>query len=264
MSFAPCDDLRIGGTLTGPGITGGISIQNTRMMVADWSGIFGHVGHSLKPLQIAGRPGVVLTGDGLPLARQIALPLVVTNWNEQGARKKSSASFGGQLWDNTDLLASYLANRAGFYLEVDHPDLGSRFAYCYAMVPAGFTQMEWRRATIPMTAPWPYWKEGGAEFSLAGSGAAVITVLGDVPIWDPVLSFSAAGTYTNSTAGWTIVTSGACVVDVGARRITVAGVDSDNLLTSRTHREIAWFEPGANSVTRSVSVTTTFRNQYGI
>lgn len=256
-----CDDLRIGGTLSGSGITGGVSIQDTRIMVSDWSGIFGHVGHSYQPMAVAGRPGVVLTGDGLPLERFITLPLLITRWNEVSRGAITAPSEGAQLWDNTDLLLGYLANRNGFYLEVDDPDGTSRFAFCYAVTPAAISQIEWRRMAVGLIAPWPYWKLGDTQFSDTASGGGTITITGNVPVFDPVITFSGAGTYTNTTAGWTLTTTGACVVDVGARTVQVGGVNNDNLLT-RTDREWAWFEVGANSITRSVSCTTVLRQQY--
>jgi hypothetical protein len=168
------------------------------------------------------------------------------------------------MWDNTDQIAVYLADRDGFYLEVDHPTLGSRFELCYALNAASISQPKRERnIVVPLTCPWPYWKEGGTEFTNTATGAGTITNTGDVTIYDPVITFSGAGTYTNSTEGWTLTTTGACVIDVGARTVTVGGVNNDNLLT-RTDREWAWFAVGANSVTRSVSCTTTFRVQYGI
>lgn len=257
-----CNDLRLGGTLSASGITGGVSINNSRIAIADWSGIFGHVGHSYQNLAVAGRPGVVLTGDGLPLERFVTLPLLITRWNETGRGALTAPSEGAQMWDNTDLLIGYLGTRTGFYLEVDDPDGTKRFTFCYAANADPISQTKWRRITVALISPWPYWKLGGTEFTNTASGAGTITVTGNVPVFDPVITFSAAGTYSNTTAGWTLTTTGACVIDVGARTVQVGGVNNDNLLT-RTDREWAWFEVGANTISRSVSCTTTMRMQYG-
>lgn len=257
-----CDDLRIGGVLSASGIAGGISIQDTRIMVSDWSGIFGHVGYSLQAVQVSGRPGSALVGDGLGLSRSITLPLLITRWGPTSKGALVASSYGKQLWDNTDLLLGYLADNAGFYLEVDDPEAGTRFVQAYAINPAPLAQREWRRIQVPLLCPWPYWSEGDAENSVAGSGAGTITVGGNVDVFDAILTFSGAGTYTNSTAGWTLTVSAACVINCKTRRVTVGGVNSDNLLTARTHRDFAWFQPGANTISRSVSVTTTWRDQF--
>lgn len=262
MPTPVCDDLRIGGTLSATGIASGISIQNTRMMVADWTGVFGHVGFSLRPVQASGRPGSTLVGDGLALSRSLTLPLTVTRWGPTDRGLIVASSEGKQLWDNTDLLLGYLADPAGFYLEVDDPETGSRYVQAYAISPAAIRQREWRRMDIPLISPWPYWREGGNEQSVSGTGAGTITIGGNVKVYDAVLTFSAAGTYTNSTAGWNIVVSAACVVNLLTRRITVGGVNSDNLLTSRSSRDWGWFVPGANTIGRTTTIGTVWRDQY--
>lgn len=257
-----CDDLRIGGTLSASGISGGVSISDSRIAISDWSGVFGHVGYSQQLVQVSGRPGGTLVGDALALARFITLPLLITRWATTGKGSLVASSYGKQLWDNTDLLLGYLANPAGFYLEIDDPESGTRFTDCYVPNPAPISQTEWRRIAIPIISPWPYWREGGNELSLTGSGAGTLTVGGNVNVYDAILTFSGAGTFTNSTAGWTITVSAACVVNLGAKSVTVAGVNSDNLMTARTSRDWGWFEPGNNTLARSVSVGVTWRDQF--
>lgn len=257
-----CDDLRIGGTLSATGISGGISIADSRLTISDWSGIFGHVGYSLQVVQISGRPGGTLVGDGLGLVRFITLPLLITRWSTTGKGSLVASSYGKQLWDNTDLILGYLANPDGFYLEVDDPETGTRFTQCFTPNPSPISQIEWRRMSIPIVSPWPYWSEGGNELTNTGTGAGSLTNNGNVPIYDAILTFSGAGTFTNSTAGWTITVSAACVIDLGNRTVQVAGVNSDGLMTARTSRDWGWFEVGANTLARSVSVTVTYREQF--
>ena len=48
--MATCDDLRLGGTLSATGITGGLSINNTALSIEDWSGVLGHPGNQPDPI----------------------------------------------------------------------------------------------------------------------------------------------------------------------------------------------------------------------
>jgi hypothetical protein len=256
-----CDDLRIGGTLSASGISGGVSINNAGIAVMDWSGIFGHVGYSSFAARVAGRPGVTLVGDALPKERYLTLNLAMTQKARTGGPVEPS--LGAYLWENTDTVLGYLADPVGFYLEVDDPLSTTRFVFCNAPDPALIDLFrEERRTSIPIVCSEPYWKVGGQESTNTGTGAGTITNTGNATVYDAILDFAGAGAYTNSTAGWTLTVSAACVLDLGNRTIQVAGVNSDNLLTGRTDQAWGWFLPGANTITRSATVTTTFRSQY--
>ena len=41
--MALCEDLKVGGTVTGAGITGGTSVSDYALMVSDYSGLWGTV-----------------------------------------------------------------------------------------------------------------------------------------------------------------------------------------------------------------------------
>jgi hypothetical protein len=255
-----CDDLRIGGTLSSSGISGGQSINNSGIAVQDWSGLFGHVGYTLTAARVNGRPGVTLVGDALPKERYLTLNLALINARRTGGSVLSTT--GGYLWANTDLILQYLADPTGFYLEVDDP-IATRFVFCNAPDPATIDYLRAeRRAVIPLIASEPYWKVGGTETTSTGTGAGTVTITGNVNVYDAIISFSGAGNYVNSAAGWTLTVSAACIVDLGNRTVQVGGVNSDNLLTSRTDREWGWFIPGANTISRSVTSTVTLRSQY--
>lgn len=257
-----CDDLRIGGTLSASGISGGISINNSGIAVQDWSGLFGHVGYSSVGAKVAGRPGVMLVGDALPKERFLTLSLAFTQAKRTGG--STLASPGAYLWSNTDLILGYMADPLGFYLEVDDPLSTTRFVHCNAPDPASIDYLrQERRAVFPLLATQPYWKVGLQESTNTTNGAGSITNSGNVTVYDAILTFSGAGSFTNSTAAWTLTVSAACVLNLGTRTVTVAGVNSDNLLTARTDQAWGWFLPGANTIATTVSVTTTYRSQYG-
>ena len=261
--MAVCDDLRLGGTLSGTGITGGLSINSTAIHVRDWSAVLGHPGISFTPFEVAGRPGSVLVGDGLPPARFLTLNMEITRWGPTswGLVEPTEEE---QLVQNTDDFLTLLANPAGNYLELTLPDTTLRFVHATALDPASVQQTErLRRISVPMHAS-PYWRAGGNQSTDTITGADTIVNGGRVNVYDPVLVFAGDGAFTNSTAGWTLTitgSTGAVTVNAGARTVTMGGVPADQVLTF-TDREWAWFVPGNNSVTSSVSTVVTWRSAF--
>lgn len=252
--MATCDDLRIGGTLSATGITGGTNINSTLLGVEDWSGVLGHTGISLQPVEVSGRPGGLLTGDGLGKARFLSLNMVIT-------RLGPLASGALNLIANTDTFLTALSQPAGNYLEVDMPDATKRFTHVTALDPASIGQPKTiRHISAQLYSAAPYWKLGGNQSSYTSGGT--LTNTGLVTVYDAVIVFAADATFTNSTAGWSLTiagSTGAVTVDLGARTVTQAGIPADQLLT-RTDRDWGWFLPGANTV--SGAATVTWRSQY--
>jgi len=252
--MATCDDLRLGGTLSGTGITGGTTINNTLLGVEDWSGVLGHTGLGYLPVEVSGRPGGSLTGDGLAKARLLSLNMVIT-------RNGALASGPLNLVANTDTFLTLLAKPAGNYLEVDMPDATKRFLHVTALDPASIGQVRTNRhISVPLYSSLPYWHLGGNQTSYTSGGT--VTNAGPMTVYDAVIVFAGDGTFANTTAGWSLTitgSSGAVTVDLGARTVTQAGIPADQLLT-RTDRDWGWFLAGANTVTGSATVT--FRAQY--
>ena len=249
-----CDDLRLGGTLSGSGITGGTSINNTALGVTDWAPLFGSPGVSTAALEVNGRPGAFFAGDGLGRPRFLNLPMIIT--------RVGPSTECANLWDNTDDFLTLVTSNT--YLEVD-VEGSSRFLPVRTIDSASFS--DWRQSrqiSIPLVSGWPYWREGGTQSSDTISGADTLTVLGRKTVYDAVLVFSGAGSFTNTTEGWTItVTAGASpvTVDLGTREVTVGGSPATNRVR-RTDRDWGWFTVGANSVSSTVSVAVTWRSQY--
>lgn len=255
MSFT-CNDLRLGGTLSAAGLTGGTNINTTAITVADWSGVWGHNGISLTDFEVAGRPGALLVGDALPQGRLLTLNMQITRFGPTDFLLVEPTVQEQQL-ANTDTFLALLANPAGNYLEVDLPDTTKRFVHATAIQPAQVNQTKkLRTISVPMFAS-PYWRSGGNQGSTTGG---TVTNSGNVTVYDAVVTFSAAGSITNSTAGWTITVTGACVVDLGARTVTDGGGAADELMT-KTDRDWGWFLPGANTVAGS-NYTVTWRDAF--
>jgi hypothetical protein len=259
-----CDDLRIGGTLSGSGITGGVSVNSTALAVDDWSGLFGHSGLSFTPFGVTGRPGSIVSGDGLGKHRLPVLNMIITKWGAAGVGSLTQPTPDRQLKTNTDVLLGRLARPAGNYLEVDMPDGTQRFIHARALDPAQISQRIRRRMGIPLFAEWPYWWAGATQSTQVINGADTLINAGNVSIYDAMLVFSGNGTFTHSGLGWTLTIAGgvsAVTVNLGQRTVTQGGLPVPGLLT-RNNRDWGWFTAGSNSVTSTVSVTVTWRNQW--
>lgn len=260
--MANCDDLRLGGALTGAGITGGTSVNSRALAIRDWSLLLGHSGISYSPVSVEGRPGSVLTGDGLGKPRLMTLNMNITRWNATMTQTNESI----QVMTNTDTFLALLAEKNGQYLELDMCDGTKRFQYVNALDPAQVQQRVRRSIGVPLFARWPYWRSGAAQSTDTITAGDTIVVGGNVDVYDAVLVFAGNGAFTNTTEGWTITIAGAAsavTVDLGNRTVTQAGVPADQLMT-RTDREWGWFSPGSNSVTSNVSVVVTWRNSWNM
>lgn len=255
-----CTDLRLGGTLSATGITGGTSINNYAYAIEDWSNLLGTAGMTASVQSVNSRPGGVIAGDRLSLPRFPTLSVTITDRNATGGI--TEPTFAEQKEANTDALLALLANPAGTYLEVDMADGTSRFLYVYNIDPAPILQPR-RKRTIrtPLMSPFPYWKAGGNQSSDTISGGDTLVNGGNAPVYDAVLTFAGDGTFEHTGLGWEIEiagSSGSVVVDLGNRTVTQGGVAAENLMR-HTDKDWGWFLPGSNSVTADVSVGVVWR-----
>lgn len=263
-----CDDLRIGGTLSASGISGGLSINSTALMVSDWAGLLGVPGITATPLVVAGRPGMTLGGDQLGRPRFFVLNLKVTRWGPTNFAL-TAIDENHQIWANTDNLLTQLSAPETL-LEVDLPDGTSRWLRVANLDPALSIRHDRRREfSIPLVSDWPYWRAGGAESSQVVSAATTLTGGGRKNIYDPVLTFSGDGTFTHSDLGWALEvvgSTGPVTVDLGARTVSQGGSPADNLLrrtpSAGQGRVWGWLLATPNNVTSTVSVTVTWRPQW--
>lgn len=262
-----CLDLRIGGTLSSAGITGGQTIQVPAHGPRSYTGLLGHPGFQNNGVRTIGRPGVYIPAGNLAQERLANLDLLVTGDPLPG----ETISEDGACWEldqNTDRVLAFMADPDGFYLERDLADGSSRFLQLRALAsfpiatPALFT----RTFTAVLTAVYPWWRAGGAQSSDVISGATVVTNPGTAPVQDLVLSFAGDAVLTNSTSGQSLEisgSSGTVTVDVLAGSIMQAGSPADNLLVAQSDFELMRLDVGANSFTHSgAAVTVTWRAAY--
>jgi hypothetical protein len=260
-----CNDLRIGGTLSATGITGGTSINSYAIAVEDWSQILGTAGLSGSVQLVNNRPGGFVAGDLTPKPRFPTLALTMSEFNAAGGLTAPTGP--EQKQDNTDDLFALIANPGGNYLEVDMPDNTSRFLYVYNLDAAPIRQPNKTRSIrVPLVSPYGYWKAGGNQSTDTIAGPDTMVVGGNANVWDAVLTFPAAPdtTFTHSTLGWAIQVigaSGPVTVNLGTRTVTEGGSPAENLLR---HTDDYWgyFTPGNNSVTATGSVGVVWRNSW--
>lgn len=259
--MAECNDLHLGGVLSGSGITGGTSINSTALMVEDWSEVLGYPGIAGDILQVGGRPGGLVSGDLLARPRFLNLNMRMTRTGPLGVLVEPDPS--QQLVANTDTFLALLT-RPRTLLELDMPDGTSRFLTVTALDPFSISQpRDTRLMNVPLVGDWSYWREGGAENTDTISGADTLVIAGTAPVYDAVLVFAGDGTFEHTTEGWEVEIAGSTgpvTVNLGTRRVTQGGLPAPNLLR-RTRRDFGWFLPGSNAVTSDVSVGVTWRDQ---
>lgn len=249
-----CNDLRLGGTLSDSGITGGLSINDTNLSVADWSSILNTGGVRGSVVAVSGRPGGRVVGDLHGRPRFLTLRL---NVHRMGPNFTQPLPPLEQLVKNTDDFMTLISDPFGNYLELDMPDGSSRFLHVVSLDPSEvFQPRSVRSIRSPMVSPWPYWRDSLPEDESIGA----LTVDSRVPVYDPVFTTSGDGVISSSEWSLTIAGStGTVVIDVGARTVTDNGVPADNILRVSS-RDWAWLNPGANTLTGSGTVK--WRNQY--
>lgn len=260
--MAVCNDLRLGGTLSGSGISGGTSINSTAISIADWSGVYGYPGIAGNVLQVGGRPGGLLSGDLLGMPRFLTLNMQISRYGPALALTEPTAS--EQLVENTDDFLTLLTQTETL-LELDMPDLTKRFLTVTALDSSTIGQpRNTRTMSVPLVGDWPYWRVGGTQSTDTITGADTVIIGGNVAVYDAVMVFAGNGTFTNSTAGWSITVTGAAgavTVNLGDRTVTEGGLPAANRVR-RTRRDWGWFNVGNNTVTTNISTVITWRNQF--
>ncbi len=119
-----------------------------------------------------------------------------------------------------------------------------------------------KRFTVRLDLPYPFWRQGSVK-NVNGTGALVLTNNGNAPIHNAVITFTTAGRLTVNATGDYIESSAAgVVVDLGAWTVTQGGSPADNLLSDYNRPWFVDFQPGANSLTATGTVSIDFYDSY--
>ena len=213
-----CEDLKVGGTVTGAGITGGTSVSDHALMVSDYSGLWGTVSKRATAQRSIGQAGGVITGKELPDSRLMLMNLRSTDMDSVGGTNTVQ-----QLWDNQDTLTSLFTDSEGAVIEWILPS-ESRWIRAYNLIGVGaFILDKFRYLPLPLTAPWPYWQSDIEQHDYVDSPGEALAVGGTVErIYNPKLVFIDNGTFEDDTSGLSITVAGAAA-PVTIERDTITG-----------------------------------------
>lgn len=258
-----CEDIKIGGTVTAGGITGGTSVSNYALMVADYSNLWGNVAKRAAAVRSIGQPGGVVTGLEIPDYRISTLTLRSTNLDATGGTATAQ-----QLWDNQDTLTSLFTAAGGSVLEWILP-AESRWTRFYTLQSAGVQVVgKYRTLSIPLTGVWPYWQSDTQQSQVVNGAGVSISIGGTVQrIYNPTIVFSADGTFTDNTSGLAITVTGSGAPVTVARDTTTGrwtalegGSPVPGKLSIADPRWI--FLTRGGTFTSTVSCTVYWRNQW--
>jgi len=263
----PCVSIRLGGTVTDAGITGGVDIGDLRYQVDNWSGLWGSIPIRATHQRISGRAGRVLTGSRLPDFRLLTLSLRSMPWDSTGGYTGGAGYTDeecGQIVENLLGMVGFFGDAEPLVIEWVVDPARSLYLEVYAVQGSPVqTQGKYRLLSQPLEASYPYWREAVlAEETIVG--ADTIVNPGTAGIFDPVLVFSGDGTFENLTTGQEITVAGSAgpvTVDVGNRTILEGGGDADGVAAVERNQWMR-LDRGANSVTSSVSVDVEYRPAY--
>ena len=258
-----CEDLKVGGTVGASSITGGTSVSNYALMVADYSGLWGTVGKRASAQKSIGTPGGVVTGQELPDSRFMILNLRSTDMTSTGGGGTPT-----QLWANQDTLTSLFTDTGGQVIEWILPT-ESRWIKGHALTGASvLTSGKFRTLFLPLTAPWPYWQSDTEQSQVINGAGVSYTIAGTTQrIYNPKIVFAGDGTFTDVTSGlaMTVTGSGGAVTverDSVTNRWTVleGGLPVPGKIAVNDSRWM--FLTRGGTATTTVSCTVTWRNSY--
>jgi hypothetical protein len=122
------------------------------------------------------------------------------------------------------------------------------------------TEGKHRLISQTLEASYPYWRED-VLLTDTVSGADTITNPGTAEIFDAILVFSGAGSFTNSTTGQVITTTAAAEIDVNNHLVLSGGLDVDGVAQVDGNQWMR-FKKGVNTVVSTVSVDVKWRPAY--
>lgn len=261
----PCIDVKVGGSISGSTITGGTSLVAENLLIADYSGLWGVPGGRGLLSDIVGQPGSALAGQNLPRHRLLTLSVRATDTPGGGGVPTHQ-----QLSDNQDTLAGLFDDPAGTLIEWVTPDGSSRWIIAHALQSAPIViQTRYRLLSLPLDAPWPYWRAETLDSQVINGAAVAYTNLGGTVkrVYDPILEFAGDGVFTDNSSGLTCTVAGSAgTVTVqrdattGRWTATEGGSPVPNKVTFADPRGVYLTKGG--TATTTVSVTVKTRDQW--
>lgn len=263
--LAACDDVLIGGTISGSTISGGTSMANVGLSIVNYGALWGGAGFRSQATQVVGQPGVVLPAALIAGQRTGLLTATARQLTSVGVESSTG------LDDNQSTVLGEFTNPAGAFIEWVRLDGSSVWQTVYALSPPTVQSLLERRiVNIAYTGVWPYWQDEILNTdTVNGSGVSLSpSIGGDVyQIANPTLVFSGDGSFTDDTTGLTVTVSGSASAVTVARdttsgrwRVTQSGSDAPGLATWNDSRVMVLSKGG--TFTSTVSVDVSWRDQW--
>ncbi len=209
---------------------------------------------------IAYMPGVEEYWDDPPGAKVRTFQVWVTPYDDDGNVTYAGGQHSHQR-DNNDRLMAIIGKTGSpiaveFDVQLPGGGVETRAAEGKVIDGAPVAGSRLRSWLIRVMFPFPFWN---VQPQVTGVSPGAVATGGGARIHDIVATFTAAGTLENSDTGRILTASGACVVDVRRRLVTVGGNPAPNLITP-SHPDWIWLEPNTTNTIAGSNVTFAYYN----
>ena len=229
-----------------------------------WDGLFGYPGRRGSNAAIVGQPGRFRTAPKLAEERSGRLGVLIRPQDQFG---KVTLPGGGcqHLEANQDLILGLVGAEVPQTLEWDMCDGTSRFLDVEFLSSTQIAHRVSGARELPLTfvAAYPAWQTSGAPVvSEITVGAAVdVNPGGNAPVDNAVLTFTAAGTLTNTLTGEAVTVDpgggGPVTVDAWTGAVTQGGAPARNRVVAISHARILHLVPAVNNPLTATGATVT-------
>ena len=224
-----------------------------------WDGLFGYPGRRGQNVATVGQPGRFRTTPKLSEERAGRLGLLI--------RPQSSAGTvtlpGGRcqhLEANQDLILGLIGAETSQTLEWDMCDGTSRFLDVEFVADSQIAHRPGGARELPLSfvAAYPAWRQSGPPVTVdVTTGAGVgVDPGGNAPVDNATLTFTAAGTLTNTLTGEQVTVDpaggGPVMVNTWTGQVIQGGLPARNRVTAISHARILHLVPG---VTNTLTAT---------
>lgn len=222
-----------------------------------WDGLFGFPGRRGQNVGVVGQPGRYRTFPKLSEQRAGRLGLLIRPQSSTGTVTLP----GGRcqhLEANQDLILGLIGSETLQTLEWDMCDGTSRFLDVEFVDSSTISHRPGGARELPLSfvAAYPAWRKSGTPVTVNVTTGAGVSVNpgGNAPVDNAVLTFTAAGTLTNTLTGEQVTVDpaagGPVTVDTWTGQVTQGGVPARNRVTGISHARILHLEPNvANPLT---------------
>lgn len=230
-----------------------------------WDGLFGFPGRRGDNVPVVGQPGRFRTTPKLAEERTFSLGLLIRPQDQFGLVTTSKCQ---HVEANQDLILGLVGSETPLVLEWDMCDGTTRFLEVEFTASMSIAHRDSGARELPILgrAPYPAWRQTGTTSTVVTTGPAVnVNPGGNAAVDDCLLTFTAAGTLTNTLTGEAVTVdpggAGDVTVDCWTGDVMQGGVPARNRVTSITDPRILHLVPAVNNplTATGASVTVTYQ-----